>query len=242
MGLWSKIKGAAKKVWRVTKAVVRVVVRAVITIVNSLTFGLFDLLLGFLTWPPKKLRLHVFILSTDAPPGGGDVTPSAQVVPTADVQAAIDRTIKIYKDRFNVKVKPYSKQFIEVLTETAPPEALDFECGFGQEFGAAGEFFAKHLAGWNGIPISGTFPITVFVVRSLKGPLGCSMSVVGDYVVIAQPGIADKVALAHEMGHTCSLWHSGSSDNLMYRQSPAGEKVKWFQKNLLRSSRHVQYW
>lgn len=242
MGLWSKIKSAAKKVWRVTKAVVRVVVRVVITIVNTLTLGLYDFLLGFIAWPPKRLRLHVFILSTPGSSGGGDDMPPAPVISTAEVHAAIDRTKKIYKERFNVNVRPYSKTFIEVITEPAPSEVLDFECGAGQEFGVAGEYFAKHLAGWNAIPISGTFPVTVFVVRSLKGPLGCSMSVIGDYVVIAQPGIQDNVGLAHEIGHTCSLWHSYSSDNLMYRQSPAGEKVRWFQKNLLRSSRHVQYW
>jgi hypothetical protein len=243
MGFWSSIKKAVKKVWQVTKAVVRVVARGIITIINNLTLGLPDLLLGFLTWPEKNLRLHVFILS--APPsdsGGGDPIPGGQVVPTQDVQDAIERTKKLYKDKFNVKIKPYSKTYIEVLEEIPPPEVLDFECGAGQEFGTAGEWIAKHLAGWNAAPVSFTFPITVFVVRNLKGPLGCSMSVIGDYVVVAQDGIKDNVALAHEMGHTCSLWHSGSSDNLMYKQSPAGEKVKWFQKNLLRSSRHVQYW
>ena len=242
MSLWSKIKNVAKKAWRFVKAVVRVVVRVVITIVNNLTLGLPDLLLGFIAWPPKRLRLHVFILSAEPPPGGGDVSPSTQVVPTQLVQDAIDRTKKIYKERFNVNVRPYSKTFIEVITEPATAEALDFKCGIGSEFGEAGEFFAKYLAGWNAMPISFTFPVTVFVVRSLKGPLGCSMSVIGDYVVIANNGLMDNVALAHEIGHTCSLWHSGSSDNLMYKQSPAGEKVKWFQKNLLRSSRHVQYW
>lgn len=243
MGFWSKIKKAAKKVWRAAKAVVRVVVRVVITIVNSLSLGLFDFLFGFLAWPPKRLRLHVFILSTETPPGGGDdVSPNTQVATTQLVQDAIDRTKRIYKERFNVNVRPYSKTFIEVINEPAPASVLDFKCGASQEFGEAGEYFAKHLAGWNAIPISGTFPITVFVVRSLQGPLGCSMSVIGDYVVIAQPGLEDNVALAHEIGHTCSLWHSFSSNNLMYRRSPAGEKVKWFQKNLLRSSRHVQYW
>jgi len=242
MGLWSKIKSAAKKVWRVVKAVVRVVVRAIITIGNSLTFGIYDLIFGFLTWPPKKLRLHVFILTAPPSSGGGDVVPAGPVASEQLVLDAVERTKQLYKDRFNVKVTPYSKTFVEVLTEEAPPEVLDFECGASQEFGVAGEFFAKHLAGWNAVPISGTFPVTVFVVRSLKGPLGCSMSVIGDYVVMAQPGLEDKVALAHEIGHTCSLWHSGSSDNLMYRQSPAGEKVKGFQKNLVRSSRHVQYW
>lgn len=243
MGWWSSIKKAAKKVWRVAKAVVRVVVRVVITIVNSLTFGLYDLLLGFFAWPPKKLRLHVFVLTVPASSGGGDPVPAGPAAPLADVEAAIARTKKLYKEKFNVKVVPYSKTFVEVLDDpNVPASVLDFECGAGQEFGEAGEYLAQHLAGWNAIPIAGTFPITVFVVRSLKGPLGCSMSVIGDYVVIAQPGVVDNVALAHEMGHTCSLWHSGSSDNLMYRQSPAGEKVKWFQKNLLRSSRHVQYW
>jgi hypothetical protein len=247
MGLWSKIKKAAKKVWRAAKAVVRVVVRVVITIVNSLTLGLPDLLLGFLAWPPKRLRLHVFILSTEPPAGGGDdVTPNAQVVPTQLVLDAIERTKKIYKKGFNVNVRPYGKAFVEILTDPAPAEALDFKCGIGSEFGEAGEYFAKHLAGWNAIPISLTFPVTVFVVRSVTGgvppPLGCSMSVIGDYVVIDHPGLLDNVALAHELGHTCSLWHSGTPSNLMYRSSPAGENVKWFQKNILRSSRHVQYW
>jgi hypothetical protein len=234
--------GFLRKAWRAVKAVVRVVVRAVITIINNLTLGLFDLILGFLAWPPKRLRLHIFILTAEGSSGGGDVTPNTQVVPEALVQAAIDRTKRIYKDKFNVNIRPYSKTFIEVITEPAPAEALDFTCSFGSEFGVAGEYFANHLAGWNAIPISFTFPVTAFVVRSLVGPLGCSMAVVGDYVVIAEPGLNDNVALAHEIGHTCSLWHSQTSSNLMFRSSPAGENVKWFQKNLLRSSRHVQYW
>jgi predicted Zn-dependent protease len=68
------------------------------------------------------------------------------------------------------------------------------------------------------------------------------MSVFGDYVVIDREGLMDNVALAHEIGHSCGLWHSGTSTNLMYKNSPAGENVKGFQKNILRSSRHVQYW
>ena len=120
---------------------------------------------------------------------------------------------------------------------------LDFHCGIGSEFGVAGEYFAQHLAGWNIIPISFTFPVTVFVVRSLaSGVLGCSMSAIGDYAVIDQAGLLDNVTLAHEIGHACSLWHSRTSSNIMYKSAPAGEGVKWFQKNLLRSSRHVQYW
>jgi hypothetical protein len=235
--MWSWIKKAAKKVWHVVKAVVRVIVRVVIEIVNRLTLGLYDLLLGFLAWPPKRLRLHVFIL-WDEPPGGGDPQPPIEQV----AQAAVDRMKKLYKDKFNVNVRPYSKTFIETLKGPFPDSVLDFDCGIGQEFGEAGNFLAQHIAGWNAIPISFTFPVTVFVVRSLKGPLGCSMSVIGEYVVIAREGLMDNVALPHEVGHTCGLWHSGSSNNLMYKQSPAGENVKGFQKNILRSSRHVQYW
>ena len=236
MSLWGSIKNAVKKVVRAVKAVVRVVVRVVITIVNALTLGLPDLLLGFLTWPRKRLRLHVFIISVEGKP----------VASVADVMPAIEAAKQIYKTDFNVDILPYSEGFVEVLKDPAPASVVDYECGWpglGGEFGEAGEFFAQHIAGWNAIPISLTFPVTVFVVRTLKsGDLGCSLSVIGEYVVIAPPGLADHVALAHETGHTCSLWHSGDHTNLMYRQSPAGEGAKWYQKNLLRASRHVQYW
>ena len=238
MGFWSKLKKAIKKVVRFVRAVVRVVVKIAVTIVNRLTFGLPDLILGFFAWPPKRLRLHVFILWTDPPPGGGDEMPS--IIQLAE--AAIERTKRIYKERFNVNVRPYSKSFIEVMTQPpAPEKVLDYECSFGKEFGEVGEYFANHLAGWNVIPISLTFPITVFVVRSMK-ELGCSMWIAGDYVVIAREGLLDNVALAHEIGHTCGLWHSTTSSNLMFKSSPGGENVKWFQKNILRSSQHVQYW
>jgi len=235
--MWSKFKKALKKAWRAVKAAVRIVVRVLIDNIYRFLLHLYDLLLGFIAWPPKRLRLHVFILWNE-PPGGGDPQPPIEQV----AQAAVDRTKKLYKDKFNVNVRPYSKTFIETLKGPFPDSVLDFECGLGQEFGEAGEFFARYLAGWNVIPISLTFPVTVFVVRSLKGPLGCSMSVIGDYVVIAREGLMDNVALPHEIGHTCGLWHSKTPTNLMFFQSPGGENVKWFQKNILRSSRHVQWW
>jgi hypothetical protein len=236
MSLWGSIKSAFKKVVRAVKAVVRVIVRIVITVINAFTLGLIDLVFGFLAWPPKRLRLHVFVITVGGKP----------VASNGEVMTAVDAAKLIYKKGFNVNILPYSESFVQVLTDPAPPSVVDYECGlsgFASEFGEAGEFFAQHLAGWNAIPISLTFPVTVFVVNSLKsGELGCSLSVIGDYVVIATPGLKDHVALAHEVGHTCGLWHSGDHTNLMYFQSPAGEGTKWFQRNILRSSRHVQYW
>jgi len=241
--MWGWIKKAAKKVWRVVKAVVRIVVRVVIDFLNRVTFGLLDLLLGFFAWPEKHLRLHVFILWSQPPPSP-DPLPSIEQV----IQDAIDRTKKLYKDKFNVKISPYSKTFMEPLNGPFPDGVLDFRCGAGPEFGEAGEYFAQHLAGWNVIPITLNFPITVFVVRDL-GPtsLGCSLSIFGDYVVMDRKALLDNVALAHEIGHSCGLspgwgWHDWTPSNLMYWQSPAGENVKWFQKNILRSSRHVRFW
>lgn len=238
MGFWSslknKIKKVVKKVWRVVKAVVRVVVRIVTTIIGAV-LGIFDLLLGFLTWPPKKLRLQIFILSDQNGPlvNPGDLTP------------AIDYARNTLKDRFNVKLLPYSKNMIEIIKEPAPNAALVVSCdsdALKEEFGQAGEFFANHLAGWNAIPISLTFPITAFVVSDIKGKIGCSLGPLSDYLTISPSGVKSDSTLAHEIGHSCSLWHSGSQSNLMWPNSNRGNQVKWFQKNLFRSSRHVMYW
>jgi hypothetical protein len=88
------------------------VVRAVIEFLNRVTLGLLDLLLGFIAWPPKRIRLHVFILWSEPPPviEGNPPAPIEQVV-----QDAINHTKRIYKERFNVNVLPYSKSFIHML-------------------------------------------------------------------------------------------------------------------------------
>jgi hypothetical protein len=238
MGFWSsiknKIKKAAKKVWSVVKAVVRVVVRVVLTVVGAV-LGIADLLLGFIAWPPKKLRLQIFILSDS----------NGRLVEPSDLTPAIDYARKVLKDRFNVKLLPYSKNIVEVITEQAPSAALTVHCDSGamkEEFGEAGEYFAKHLAGWNAIPISLTFPITAFVVDDVIGKQGCSLGPLSDYVTLDLAGVKNASLLAHEIGHSCSLWHSGTQSNLMWSDSNRGDGAKWFQKNLLRSSRHVMYW
>ena len=225
--------GFLKKVWHSIKAAVRLVVRIVVT-VWGLLVGLPDLLLGFLTWPRKKLRYHVFILSDEKGP----------LVNPADLAPSIDFFTKTFQDQFNVRVVAYGKPGIEIIKEPAPASALDVSCGggaFSNEFGEAGEFFAHHIAGWNAIPISLTFPVTIFIVRSIVAKNGCSLGPLTDYVTLTPSAVLAVNVMAHEVGHSCSLWHSLTHSNLMWRDISRGNTVKWFQKNLVRSSRHVQY-
>ena len=90
--------GFLSSVWHAIKGAVRVIGRVIAT-AWGLLVGIFDLLLGFLTWPPKKLRYQVFILSDEKGP----------LIGPADLQPSIDFFTKTYKDRFNVKVIPYGK-------------------------------------------------------------------------------------------------------------------------------------
>ena len=56
------LKKAAKWVAKKAKALVRVVVRVVMTAVG-LGLGIVDIFFGWAAWPPKKLRLHIVVLS-----------------------------------------------------------------------------------------------------------------------------------------------------------------------------------
>lgn len=224
MGLWSAIKG-----------VVRQVVRVVVEVVNRLTVGIFDQLFGFAGWPRKKLRLQVIILA-DA---------SGPVVPTSDLQAPLDFITRVFDERFDVKVVPFGHTFVQAMKDPAPDGALDYECSgaaWYDEFGTVGDFFAKHLAGWNAIPVGVRFPVTVYVTRNVEGTQGCSLGPLTDYVVIDLEGVATPSLMAHEVLHACGIWHSRTRTNFAYHPSDRGEGAKWFQKNMLRASRHVQFW
>ncbi len=199
--------------------------------------GLFDFFLGFLAWPPKRLRLHVCVLS-DAT--GQPVIDPALLVP------ALDEATRVLKDRFNVRLRPYSASYVEVLKGPAPAEALTPPCGadlYAAQVTSLGAFYNRHRAGWVGpFPISLTFPITAYVVADVANKRGCSLGPSAEWLVIDPTGInGDLRTLVHEIGHACSLWHSASTSNIMWENSDRGDRVKWFQKNLLRSSRHVTY-
>ncbi len=229
--------GFFSSVWHAVKSVVRQVVRIVITVVHNIFPNGLDLLFGFLAWPQKHMRIHIFILK--------DPLTGKPIMSSAQLTDSINFAKTTFKDKFNVKLHKYSENWVETLTDTPPDDALEPGCGsdlYGQEFGDAGNYFAKHTAGWNGIPISLTYPITVFVVRNVQGKEGCSLGPLTDWIVIDPDGVNSINTLAHELGHACNLWHSGTVSNLMYKNDNRGNNSKWFQRNLLRSCRHVNYY
>jgi hypothetical protein len=238
MGLWSKIKKAAKKVWNAVKGAARAVVK-VVTWVVGFVIGAVSSIILF--WLQKKIRLHVCILH---PPGG------KELASVAEAEASVNRAAQIIKDKFDVKVKHYGKPYVEIIKEAAPASALGTECsasGYGAiEYGEAGSFFAKYTAGWNVFPITLVFPVTVFVVQSIKHNgadwRGCSSGLLTDYVLVTPDGLKDDTTLTHEIGHACNLFHRDDKANLMYHGASRGKSVTGWQKWWFRASRHVNYW
>ena len=100
----------------------RVVVEAV-----GRTIGVGDLLLGFIGWPRKKLRLHVAVLS-DEPIITG-LQRLQPLVSEADLIPALDYIKRVFRERFNVHVVPYGKSFVQVIEELAPAAAQEVDCG-----------------------------------------------------------------------------------------------------------------
>lgn len=241
MGLFSSVKKLFKKLVQGIKLVARLVVRVIITVWTPFIKP-WDFAFGFLGWPHKKLRIKVLVLSDAS--GNPVLNP---VTAAAAFDAMIDDAKKVFKDRLGVTLVPYGKTFVEVITEPAPHYALDVHCAkdFGaftiDEAGDAGEYLASHLAGWNAIPISLAFPVTVFVVESISDRNGCSLGPLTDYVTLDVNGVKESSTMAHELGHACNLWHSGSQANLMWAGSNRGDQLHWWQKNLFRNSRHVTY-
>jgi hypothetical protein len=244
----NKIKSVAKTVVRIVKAVVRAVVRVVFEIVmrviNLLTF-----------WLPiqKKMRIQVMILR-DA--NGKPVIDQNDPLMATEWQAlnnAVNDVIRTYKDKCNIRVTAYGSPIIQEIKEKAPSGALNTKCGDGgvaaNEFlEEAGEFFAGHLAGWNVIPmISFRFPITVFVVQTISGKMGCSFGILTDYVTVSSLGAQNTgFTMAHEIGHACGLspfdLHDSDKNNLMYASSPRGNDLSGWQKAVVRNCRHCTFW
>jgi hypothetical protein len=242
MGWWSKVKKAVKKavkaVVRVVKAVVRVVVRIVLEIIHRVI----NFVGAIIAWSrEKKLRVHVVILH------GANQAP---LITEQQAQASINRAAAVLKSAFNVKVIGFGKPPYTTLKEEAPNGALNTECTFWGnlklEGGEASEFYASHLAGWNVVPVSFTYPITVFVVDHVRNDgnewRGCSAGFLVDYVVLTPTGMNDATTLAHEIGHACSLLHRDNKNNLMNHSFNRGTDATGWQKFWFRTSRHVNFY
>ena len=250
MGFWSSVKSVVKKAVHIVKAIVRVVVR-VVQIVLTSPFKLFDLVFGWLGWPRKKLKIHIAVLQN----AGGPLIPYDKL---EELWPSIELMKKTFKDHGNVEVHPYSSgnkrsidNWAQIVEGVAPHAALYPDCDWGalwNEFGEAGDYYARHVAGSVSgiIPISLAFPVTIFIVEDVQGKVGCTVPLVTDYCTVEAGNIlpVDSSTPAHEVGHACNLWHVGQHVNLMYhKRSERYEPywLHWWQRNLVRSSRHVTY-
>ena len=237
--MWSRLK---KFVKAVVRAVVRITVGVVMRAIHIVGSALDPIYMV-----KKKMRVQVIILR-DSP------APSQGLVAEHDLDPAINRAKQIFLDEFRVDIKPYGTPIVQTLTDVAPPDALDVGCdggAFSDEFGSAGDYFAGKVAGWVAVPISLQFPVTVFVVRSIRNKIGCSIPIT-DYVTLsATPSIAGSTrtgvngltTLAHELAHTCLLKHrDNDKNNLLYPSEPRGTDVTKWQRWVVRTSRHCTWW
>ena len=220
-----------EKIWIGIKGSTRIIIRIIAETVFRLVINIFDTLFGFLNWPEKKLRIKIVILQD----------PQANpVVSPADLDTAIEFAKRSFKKNFNTSLLPYKsgQPFAEVLQRKAPYEVLYTKGSIGalwEEFTITGSFFASNLSGL-------FYPITAFIVLDIDHASGCSLGPLSDYVTLDPGGAKNVSTLAHEIAHACGLWHLQSKSNLLWRTFSRGDEVKWWQKNIFRSSRHVTYW
>jgi hypothetical protein len=220
-----------EKIWNGIKGSTRITTRIIAESVHRLVINILDTLFGFLNWPEKKLRIKVFILQDPQ---------AVPVVLPPELDTAIEYAKRSFKKNFNTRLLPYrsGQQFAEVLQIRAPGKVLYTKGSIGalgEEFTITGSFFASNLSG-------SFYPVTAFVVLDIDHASGCSLGPLTDYVTLDPDGAKNASTLAHEIAHSCGLWHIRSKSNLLWRTFSRGDEVKWWQKNIFRGSRHVTYW
>ena len=220
-----------EKIWNGITGVARVTIRIIVEVFHRVVINIFDTLFGFFGWPEKKLRIKIFILQ--------DPQTNALISP-AELDTAVEYTKRSFKKNFNTRLLPLENKqpFAEVLQKKPPHEVLYTKGSIGaleEEFKIAGSFFASNLSGL-------FYPVTAFVVLDIDHASGCSLGPLSDYVTLDPVGAKNASTLAHEIAHACGLWHQRAKSNLLWRTFSRGDEVKWWQKNIFRSSRHVTYW
>lgn len=250
MGLFSKIKGGLKKIGSAIRGAASQIVNVVKEVANRV-FGVIDFL-GTLIGiaPPKKLRLRFVILRDET---------GSSLASRSDVQPAIDRAQAIFKQELNTTIFPAGGKMVETYDPIPPASALDPKCGGGAwlgDFGEAGDFYSLNIAtNMAAAPTGYATPVTAFIVRKVQGEKGCSLGPLTNYVTLDLDGISTissntgddvntvigRLWLAHEIAHSCGLWHVGDRSNLMHADAEDGVKLGRFQKAVARNSRHVTF-
>jgi hypothetical protein len=194
-----------------------------------------DVILGmFGLYPQKKLRIAVISLIGDD---------KEQIVKEDKLKETIQDTIETYLEAANVRV---IVDKVKMMESPAPPGSLNPGCGSGallDDIGTAGmyyehtinkECFDSAFQRYSGYAA----PIIVYVVKEVKGgDIGCSLGPFTDYVTIEG---RKPQCIAHEVAHACGLLHVNDGENLAAHIC-GGRKLAWWQKAIVRSSRHVTY-
>lgn len=232
--IWGVFVGIVKELWNlITDIIWRIV-------------GVVDFIGGLIGIRPfKKLRLTVMLLRDEK---------ENLVVDRSAVIDGINRMIEIYRDvaRVNVILKGRSSEdWIIELTKEESSGILDVSCGGNailEDFSTQGQKFSwleatKDPWGNFGRLFGYGCPITVFIVRSMVGAIGCSLNILSNYVCVVGPGNNDNTTIAHECGHSCGLWDlSGPATNLMCNTATASPiDLTDFQIVVLRDSKHITY-
>jgi hypothetical protein len=193
----------------------------------------------FLFWMRKKIRLHIYILH---PPG------QKELVTITEAEASVQRANNLLKDKYNTEICHYGDPYIEIEKASSPAGILNIQHSnwhWGDRDG--NNFIATRSAGWNGIPVSLQYPITIFVVQTItntetgKPWRGFFEGFITDNIFITPSGMNDATTLAHEISH-CMLWHTKNKANLMYHEPDRGTDITGWQKWLFRTSRNVNFW
>lgn len=249
MGLWSKVKKAAKKVAKAVRGAANQVIDLITELGHRLV-GLPDFVLTLLgIMVRKKMRLQVLLMKNAA----GDFLNIPE-----DVELMVERTQAIFDSQMNVNIVSARGAMVQRIGTIPPDQALRPHCdgeAWLEDFGDAGHFFfmQRTKSFFSFIPGYAN-PITAFVVEDVQGKNGCSLGPLTSYVTVDQTGIApitgqspsdDVVSvmgstiLAHELAHACGGLHRKKRNNLMFSGRERGVDLAKWQKAMYRNSRFI---